>query len=127
MRSAPLFRTAPLGPAQPAFLNSAVRLVAPDMQPGGLWHSGFMGGRGSPVTGPFSSWTVTGGTGPLQRGLGQQPLAQSGTLPRAAEVKRALDSHGFDCPPYAAGDRGGGAGLAAPPAPAAAECELIRR
>ena len=33
VRSAPLFRTAPIGPDQPAFLNTAVALDAPDMQP----------------------------------------------------------------------------------------------
>lgn len=33
VRSAPLYRTAPIGPAQPAFYNSAVSLVAPDVQP----------------------------------------------------------------------------------------------
>jgi 2-amino-4-hydroxy-6-hydroxymethyldihydropteridine diphosphokinase len=33
LRCAPLYRTAPIGPAQPAFLNTAVGLVAPDMQP----------------------------------------------------------------------------------------------
>lgn len=36
VRSAPLYRTAPIGPAQPVFLNSALRLSAPDMQPGEL-------------------------------------------------------------------------------------------
>ena len=33
VRSAPLYRTAPIGPAQPAFYNTAVSLVAPDVQP----------------------------------------------------------------------------------------------
>ena len=33
VRSAPLYRTAPIGPAQPAFLNTAVALEAGDMQP----------------------------------------------------------------------------------------------
>ena len=33
---APLYRTAPLGPAQPAFLNTAVKLVADDRQPSEL-------------------------------------------------------------------------------------------
>ncbi len=33
VRSAPLYRTAPIGPAQAAFYNSAVSLVAPDVQP----------------------------------------------------------------------------------------------
>jgi len=33
VRSAPLYRSAPIGPAQDAFLNSAVALDAPDMQP----------------------------------------------------------------------------------------------
>ncbi|MBL0218446.1 MAG: 2-amino-4-hydroxy-6-hydroxymethyldihydropteridine diphosphokinase [Myxococcales bacterium] len=33
VRSAPLYRTAPLGPAQAAFYNTAVALVAPDVQP----------------------------------------------------------------------------------------------
>ena len=36
VRSAPLYRTAPLGPQQPMFLNSALRLRAPDAQPGEL-------------------------------------------------------------------------------------------
>ena len=36
VRSAPLFRTAPIGPAQPAFLNTAVALDAADMQPAEL-------------------------------------------------------------------------------------------
>ena len=36
VRSAPLYRTAPLGPAQPAFLNTAVRAQLPDVQPGEL-------------------------------------------------------------------------------------------
>jgi 2-amino-4-hydroxy-6-hydroxymethyldihydropteridine diphosphokinase len=35
-RSAPLYRSAPLGPAQPAFLNTAVRLALADAQPGEL-------------------------------------------------------------------------------------------
>ncbi len=33
VRSAPLYRTAPIGPAQPAFYNTAVALVADDVQP----------------------------------------------------------------------------------------------
>jgi 2-amino-4-hydroxy-6-hydroxymethyldihydropteridine diphosphokinase len=33
VRSAPLYRTAPIGPEQAAFLNSAVRLGVDDMQP----------------------------------------------------------------------------------------------
>lgn len=36
VRSARLYRSAPIGPDQPAFLNTAVRLAAPDMQPGEL-------------------------------------------------------------------------------------------
>jgi 2-amino-4-hydroxy-6-hydroxymethyldihydropteridine diphosphokinase len=32
LRSAPLYRTAPVGPPQPAFLNSAVRLRIPDLE-----------------------------------------------------------------------------------------------
>jgi 2-amino-4-hydroxy-6-hydroxymethyldihydropteridine diphosphokinase len=36
VRSAPLYRSAPIGPAQAAFLNTAVALDAPDMQPGEL-------------------------------------------------------------------------------------------
>ena len=36
VRSAPLYRTAPIGPAQAAFLNTAVALDAPDMQPAEL-------------------------------------------------------------------------------------------
>ncbi|MBL9015059.1 MAG: 2-amino-4-hydroxy-6-hydroxymethyldihydropteridine diphosphokinase [Myxococcales bacterium] len=36
VRSAPLFRTAPIGPEQPAFLNTAVALEAPDLQPAEL-------------------------------------------------------------------------------------------
>lgn len=36
VRSAPLYRTAPIGPQQPAFLNSAVRLQLPDLQPAEL-------------------------------------------------------------------------------------------
>jgi 2-amino-4-hydroxy-6-hydroxymethyldihydropteridine diphosphokinase len=36
VRSAPLYRTAPIGPEQPMFLNSAIRLRAPAMQPGEL-------------------------------------------------------------------------------------------
>lgn len=33
VRSAPLYRTDPVGPAQPAFLNTAVRVRLPDVQP----------------------------------------------------------------------------------------------
>lgn len=33
VRSAPLYLTAPIGPAQPAFYNTAVALVATDVQP----------------------------------------------------------------------------------------------
>lgn len=33
VRSAPLYRTAPIGPAQPAFYNTALSLVAPEVQP----------------------------------------------------------------------------------------------
>lgn len=33
VRSAPLYRTQPIGPAQPAFYNTAVSFVAPDVQP----------------------------------------------------------------------------------------------
>lgn len=36
IRSAPLFRTVPIGPDQPAFLNSALRVRAPDATPGEL-------------------------------------------------------------------------------------------
>jgi 2-amino-4-hydroxy-6-hydroxymethyldihydropteridine diphosphokinase len=36
VRSAPLYRTAPIGPDQPMFLNSAIRLRAPEMQPSEL-------------------------------------------------------------------------------------------
>jgi 2-amino-4-hydroxy-6-hydroxymethyldihydropteridine diphosphokinase len=36
LRSAPLYRTAPLGPDQPDFLNTAVRLALDDAQPGEL-------------------------------------------------------------------------------------------
>ena len=36
LHSAALYRSAPIGPAQPAFLNTAVRLRADDMQPGEL-------------------------------------------------------------------------------------------
>lgn len=36
VRSAPLYRSAPIGPAQPAFLNTAVRVRAADMQPAEL-------------------------------------------------------------------------------------------
>ena len=36
VRSAPLYRSAPIGPAQDAFLNTAVALDAPDMQPAEL-------------------------------------------------------------------------------------------
>ena len=36
LRCAALYRTAPIGPEQPPFLNSAIGLVAPDMQPGEL-------------------------------------------------------------------------------------------
>lgn len=36
VRSAPLYRSAPIGPDQPAFLNTALRLAAPDAQPGQL-------------------------------------------------------------------------------------------
>jgi len=35
-RSAPLYRTAPIGPAQPAFYNTAVALAAADLQPAEL-------------------------------------------------------------------------------------------
>ncbi|MEO8842252.1 MAG: 2-amino-4-hydroxy-6-hydroxymethyldihydropteridine diphosphokinase [Kofleriaceae bacterium] len=34
--SAPLYRTVPIGPDQPAFLNSALRVCAPDATPGEL-------------------------------------------------------------------------------------------
>jgi len=36
VRSARLYRTAPIGPGQPAYLNTALRLAAPDAQPGEL-------------------------------------------------------------------------------------------
>lgn len=36
VRSARLYRTAPIGPAQPAFLNTAVRVALDDAQPGEL-------------------------------------------------------------------------------------------
>jgi 2-amino-4-hydroxy-6-hydroxymethyldihydropteridine diphosphokinase len=36
VRSAPLYRSAPLGPAQPAFLNTAVSIALADAQPGEL-------------------------------------------------------------------------------------------
>jgi len=36
LRSARLYRSAPIGPAQPAFLNTAVRLVMGDVQPAEL-------------------------------------------------------------------------------------------
>ncbi len=36
VRSAPLYRSAPIGPAQPAYLNTALRLVMPDAIPGEL-------------------------------------------------------------------------------------------
>ena len=36
LRCAALYRTAPIGPDQPPFLNTAVQLDAPDMQPGEL-------------------------------------------------------------------------------------------
>jgi 2-amino-4-hydroxy-6-hydroxymethyldihydropteridine diphosphokinase len=36
LRSAPLYRTAPIGPAQPSFLNTAVRVALGDAQPGEL-------------------------------------------------------------------------------------------
>jgi 2-amino-4-hydroxy-6-hydroxymethyldihydropteridine diphosphokinase len=36
VRSAPLYRSAPLGPAQPAFLNTALRVALDDAQPGEL-------------------------------------------------------------------------------------------
>ena len=36
VRSAPLYRSAPLGPAQPAYLNSAIALEIVDAQPGEL-------------------------------------------------------------------------------------------
>jgi len=36
VRSAPLYRSAPIGPAQPPFLNTAVALRMPDAQPGEL-------------------------------------------------------------------------------------------
>ena len=36
LRSAPLYRSAPLGPAQPAYLNTAVRVALADAQPGEL-------------------------------------------------------------------------------------------
>jgi 2-amino-4-hydroxy-6-hydroxymethyldihydropteridine diphosphokinase len=36
LRCAALYRTAAIGPEQPPFLNTAVGLVAPDMQPGEL-------------------------------------------------------------------------------------------
>ena len=36
LRSAPLYRTAPIGPAQPAYLNTAVRIRLADVQPAEL-------------------------------------------------------------------------------------------
>jgi len=33
VRSAPLYRTAPIGPAQPPFLNTAIRIAAADLAP----------------------------------------------------------------------------------------------
>jgi 2-amino-4-hydroxy-6-hydroxymethyldihydropteridine diphosphokinase len=33
VRSAPLYRSAPIGPAQPAFLNTALRIAAEDLAP----------------------------------------------------------------------------------------------
>ena len=33
VRSAPLYRSAPIGPAQPAFLNTVIRVVASEAQP----------------------------------------------------------------------------------------------
>ena len=36
VRSAPLYRSAPIGPAQPAFLNTAVRIALAGAQPGEL-------------------------------------------------------------------------------------------
>ena len=36
LRSAPLYRSAPLGPVQPAFLNTAVRVRIADLQPAEL-------------------------------------------------------------------------------------------
>jgi 2-amino-4-hydroxy-6-hydroxymethyldihydropteridine diphosphokinase len=33
LRAAPLYRTAPIGPAQPAYLNTAVRVRIPDLTP----------------------------------------------------------------------------------------------
>jgi 2-amino-4-hydroxy-6-hydroxymethyldihydropteridine diphosphokinase len=36
VRSAPLYRTAPIGPEQPMFLNTVVRVRAPDATPGEL-------------------------------------------------------------------------------------------
>ena len=36
LRAAPLYRSAPIGPAQPAFLNTAVRLRIADLTPGEL-------------------------------------------------------------------------------------------
>lgn len=36
VRSAPLYRSAPIGPAQPAFLNSALRVAVDDAQPAEL-------------------------------------------------------------------------------------------
>ena len=36
MRSAPLYRTAPIGPAQPPFLNTAVRVRWPTRRPAEL-------------------------------------------------------------------------------------------
>lgn len=93
----------------------------PDRQRAGVWHEDFMGGPGSPVSGSFSSWTLAppNATGRLQRGLGSGSLSIADTLPRAAEVQRALASEGFDCPPFDAVRSAGGAGLPAPPAPAA--------
>ena len=36
VRSASIYRTAPIGPAQPAFLNTAVLVRSPEMQPAEL-------------------------------------------------------------------------------------------
>jgi Common central domain of tyrosinase len=92
----------------------------PDRQPGGLWHDEFMGGPGNPVSGSFSSWvTLPPGGSKLRRGLGSPPALVS-TLPRRADVDRALSSEGYDCPPFDDTRADSGTGVPAPPAPTAA-------
>lgn len=93
---------------------------SPNRQRGGMWNDDFLGGSGSPVSGPFRNFTMValnpGDPTTLTREFGH---AIAPTLPRDAEVQRALDCEGFDCEPFDDFNTSGGPGLPSPPAPAA--------